>query len=103
MSVTELKTKHVESISEQLQEGILYVSLKFELAIHLCACGCKGQAVTPIKGQDLTGWIYREDPEGPTLSPSIGHQKWPCRSHYFVTNGKIVFCSDHGVGKEQKI
>ena len=47
--------------------------------------------------------LYREDSQGPTLSLSIGHQKWPCRSHYFVTNGKIVLCSDHGVGKEQKI
>ena len=75
-----------ETIPDNLQDGVLYASMKYETAIHLCACGCKGQVVTPLHGD---GWSFSMDAEGPTLHPSIGNQRWPCKSHYYVRNGKI--------------
>lgn len=89
MSTETLTVQEVEVIPETASEGILYVSRKYKLAIHLCACGCKGETVTPL--DPVTGWVLTED-NGPTLRPSIGNQQWLCGSHYWVTDGKIVHC-----------
>lgn len=75
---------------ELMEDGILYVSKKFELAIHTCACGCRTETVTPIDKH--FGWKYTESPAGPTLHPSIGNQNLPCKSHYWVQDGKVVPC-----------
>ena len=102
MSVQTLVVKEVNHMPETLEEGILYVSRPFELATHLCACGCKGEAVTPFDKEVSRTWVLSEGPSGgPSLYPSIGHQHWPCGSHYFVTDGKIVLCSDHGLNKKK--
>lgn len=91
MKTQRLMIREVTHISGQLEDGILYVSRKFELAIHLCACGCQGKTVTPLD-DGTSGWVLTEGPDGPTLHPSIGNQHWPCKSHYWVTNGAIVPC-----------
>jgi hypothetical protein len=85
--VTELAIFDTEFIPNLIEEGVLYVSERFELAIHLCACGCKGKVVTPL--DDVKGWVLTKDLNGPTLRPSIGNQQWECASHYYVTNGRI--------------
>lgn len=90
MKITHLKTQHVEFMPEIVEEGVIYVSLKYGTAIHLCACGCKGQVVTPFRG--LLAWDMTEDHDGVTLKQSIGNQSWPCRSHYHVTNGAVIPC-----------
>jgi hypothetical protein len=92
MRVTELVQQNhttIELEPEQFQEGILYVSKRYEVAIHLCACGCKAKTVTPIN--EKTGWKFSEGPNGPTLSPSI-YNNQTCGAHYFLTDGKIVWC-----------
>lgn len=81
----EFMPAHVDKL-----DGVLYVSRRFELAIHLCACGCRGAAVTPL--DPARGWELTQGPNGPTLTPSIGHQHWACKSHYHVTDGAIVPC-----------
>lgn len=94
MRIAELVIKECVHIDEKpLQDGILYVSRKYEIAIHNCACGCKVETVTPLRMVDNTeGWVLTEDPNGPTLHPSIGNQKLPCQSHYWVKDGKIEWC-----------
>ena len=104
MSTEQLKTEHLETMPSVKAPGILYVSQRFQLAIHLCACGCGGEAVTPLRSESeaIPGWTYKEEDQGPTLHPSIGHQQWDCGSHYFVQNGKIILCGDHGATKKTK-
>lgn len=75
---------------DKMEDGTLYLSRRFELAIHMCACGCRIQTVTPI--DKPSGWTYTETGGRPTLHPSIGNQQFPCKSHYWVTDGKIVWC-----------
>lgn len=90
MITTKLTTQEIETMPEVLEQGVLYVSRKFELAIHLCACGCGIQTVTPF--DHPSGWVLTDDPEGVTLRPSIGNQQFPCKSHYWITKGRIEPC-----------
>ena len=39
----------VEHMPENLDEGIIYVSIPFETVIHKCACGCGAEVVTPLE------------------------------------------------------
>jgi hypothetical protein len=86
MMVTALIPEYVKHIPKELEPGILYISKEFEIAIHLCACGCGVKAVTPLKQWKLT------DIDGNvTLRPSIGNfaGEHPYHAHYFVTNSQI--------------
>ena len=89
------RVEFVKHISGELEQGVLYVSEEFELAIHLCACGwCKQKTVTPFKDfPNDRGWTYTRDAEDRvTLHPSIGNFQMPCKSHYWVQGNKIVWC-----------
>lgn len=98
MKTERLVVKEVERMGDRskMEQGVLYLSRKFGIAIHLCACGeCKWETVTPLnepEDEKKSGWDYSEGPNGPTLYPSIGNQQFPCKSHYWVTDGKIVWC-----------
>jgi hypothetical protein len=76
-----------EYIPNGKEPGVLYVSERYQLAIHRCPCGCGVEAVTPL-GPD--GWTLTREPEGPTLAPSILNRG--CKAHYFVRAGRVVWC-----------
>jgi len=86
MKHLELIPKFVTHIDEELQEGILYISEEYQTAIHLCACGCGGKAVTP-----LNRWTLTNNDGLITLRPSIanwsGEREY--HAHYYITNNKI--------------
>ena len=42
----------VEFIPEELKEGVLYISINYATASHLCCCGCGNRVVTPITPDD---------------------------------------------------
>jgi hypothetical protein len=73
---------------DQMQEGILYISMPFASVAHLCACGCGEQVVTPLRPGS---WELHYDGRGITLSPSIGNYEFPCRSHYYIRANRIVW------------
>lgn len=79
---------HVYYIPKELEEGIFYFSKEFETASHLCPCGCKNKIVTPIGPVD---WLLEERNGTVSLYPSIGNWQIPCRSHYWIKNGGIVW------------
>lgn len=97
MRATELKLEFVEYMPKELEEGILYISERFSVAIHLCACGCKGKTVTPfgltISGEKK-GWDLINDNGLVTLSPSIGNfsGESPYHAHYFIRKNKVEWC-----------
>lgn len=84
--ISTLVLKHVEYMPKQLEPGILYVSTEFEVAGHLCACGCGNKVMTPLGPAE---WSFTESAGRPTLFPSIGNWQLPCRSHYLITDGHI--------------
>ena len=88
MRTETLKIVECKYMPDLLENGFIYYSKEFKLAIHLCGCGCGGKTVTPID-DGTRGWVLTNSESGITLRPSIGNQKWPCKSHYFITDGKI--------------
>lgn len=97
------------TIPKKLEHGVLYYSQKYNTAIHLCACGCGNQTVTPIskhqwgETENKKGWaMSTKKIEGTTekdrpydftvtLTPSIGNSNFPCKSHYYITDSKIIW------------
>jgi hypothetical protein len=87
----EIKPVFVDTfIPRLLEEGLLYISLNYKTAVHLCACGCGQEVVTPLDPD--YGWMLRRNEDQVSLVPSIGNYQVPCRTHYFITNNKIVWC-----------
>lgn len=92
MKTETLIPKFVEYMPETLEQGILYISDEFNTAIHLCACGCGEETVTPFNYVDNSHWMLTKDNNAITLSPSIGNQNMPCKSHYYIKNNKVEWC-----------
>lgn len=75
----------VERIPRLLCDGIVYHDSEFELAALLCACGC-GHRITLLVPDSHQVF---SDGGRATITPSIAVCDAPCRSHYFITAGKV--------------
>jgi hypothetical protein len=84
----EFRLQRVHYMPKELEPGILYVSEEFDIAMHLCACGCGSKVKTPL---GPTEWSVKETKSGPSMRPSIGNWQQACQSHYWITGGKIVW------------
>lgn len=84
--VERLGYEFVERIPERLEEGVLYVSILYATAMHLCACGCGREVVTPLTPTD---WEIAFNGETVSLSPSIGNWSFQCQSHYWIRRGRV--------------
>lgn len=86
--INEVKPVYVDYMPDAMEPGKLYISTQFELAIHLCACGCGGQTVTPLKEGE---WKLTDKGGVITLRPSIGNFSGenPYHAHYYITDNKI--------------
>lgn len=78
--------QRVHYMPKEFVTDILYVSEEFDVAGHLCPCGCGNKIITPLGPTD---WSFVEEDGKVTLDPSIGNWQIPCRSHYWITNGEI--------------
>jgi hypothetical protein len=84
--VFELEHQFVKSVPRSMETGVLYVSLEYATMLHLCACGCGHEVVTPLSPKD---WKLTFDGVSISVHPSIGNWAFPCRSHYIIDRGKI--------------
>ncbi|ADV84504.1 DUF6527 family protein [Terriglobus saanensis] len=82
-----LKHHFVEHIPEQLELGLLYISIPYATAAHSCCCGCGEEVVTPFTPTD---WRMTFDGDTVSLKPSIGNWSLPCRSHYVISRGSVI-------------
>ena len=81
-----LRHEFVDHIPEQLDDGVLYVSISFGTVVHRCACGCGEEVVTPLSPAE---WRLTYDGRTVSLAPSIGNWNFPCRSHYWIDEGIV--------------
>ena len=82
------RLQRVQSMPKALEPGVLYVAEHYGAAAHLCACGCGSKIRTPL---GPTEWALEETPTGPTLNPSIGNWQKPCKSHYIIRAGDVIW------------
>lgn len=97
-----MKHCFVENIPEKskLEDNMLYISLKYNVAIHKCACGCGNEVVTPF--DEHKGWILSYNGKTVSLYPSIGNWNLPCQSHYWIQKGQVCWAKEYGKKKKKK-
>ena len=83
-----IELERVEYMPKVLEPGILYFAEEYGAAAHLCACGCGTKIRTPIAP---TEWRISEGPKGMSLEPSVGNWQQPCRSHYWIDEGEVIW------------
>ena len=91
MKIDRLQHSFAASIPEHIDPGILYISLDFATMMHLCACGCGREVVTPLSPKD---WRMTYDGQTVSVHPSVGSWSRPCRSHYVIKHGNIRWAGD---------
>lgn len=87
-SMKTISYKFVELIPDELEDGIIYISIKYCTAIHKCCCGCQEEVVTPFSPTD---WQLIFDGKSISLYPSVGNWAFNCRSHYWIRNNKVIW------------
>ena len=84
-STMKLSPEFVKSVPEELEDGVIYISMEYRTAIHKCCCGCGEQVVTPFSPK---GWKLTFDGRV-SLHPSIGNWSFPCQSHYWIILNEV--------------
>ena len=97
--ISALRPLFVEQFPDDFESGILYVSMKYAICGHLCACGCGEKVITPLSPKQ---WKIAYNGEDVTLYPSIGNYAFACQSHYFLTNGNIIWVGERDVEKGKR-
>ncbi len=85
-SVEQLEHEFVVQLPDEPREGVLYISMEFGTALHLCCCGCREKVLTPLRPNR---WRMTFDGENIWLCPSIGNWNFDCKSHYWVLGSRV--------------
>jgi len=88
-----IEPRFLDIIPDNIESGILYISAKYNTAIHMCPCGCGNEIVTPFSPHD---WKLIFDGDSISLYPSIGNWSLPCQSHYWIVNSEIEWAPKWG-------
>lgn len=91
MKLRTIRPNFVEFIPKELDEGVLYISERYKVAVHKCASGCGEKVVTALSPAD---WQVRKRGDLVSLYPSIGNWNFACRSHYWIRDNRIVWAGD---------
>jgi hypothetical protein len=78
--------RFVDRAPDQLDDGVLYISIPYRSALHRCACGCGAEVVTPLNPH---GWTLSFDGRTVSLHPSIGNWNLGCRSRYWIRHDRF--------------
>jgi hypothetical protein len=75
----------VERLPKQLEDGVVYHSEEFDVAATLCACGCGHRVMLLVPDSHR---VFAKAGMA-TVRPSIAVCDAPCKSHYFITDGRV--------------
>jgi hypothetical protein len=81
-----IEPQFVEFVPEDLQVGVVYISIPYGAVVHSCCCGCGEKVSTPLSPAQ---WGVTYDGERISLSPSVGNGALPCKSHYVITRNEV--------------
>jgi hypothetical protein len=85
---TSLSYKFVEYIPENIEDGMMYISISFATVVHKCCCGCGNEVITPLSPTD---WKLIFDGQTVSIDPSIGNWGFNCKSHYWIKQNQIIW------------
>lgn len=78
--------KFVDLIPNEIEVGVVYISIKYGTVVHKCCCGCENEVVTPLSPTD---WELIFNGETISLYPSIGNWSFDCKSHYWIIENRV--------------
>ena len=84
--VRNMEPVFVDAIPGELDEGRIYVALRYRTITHKCACGCGVEVNTPLHP---TGWAITYDGSTISLWPSVGNWSEECQSHYWIEKSRV--------------
>ena len=89
--ISRLRAEFVVTMPDALEEGVIYISEQYRVALHNCCCGCGEEVSTPI---GPTEYSISMAGGGVTVHPSIGNHDFPCRSHYVIDGGSVIWAGE---------
>ena len=89
--IQKLTHRFIEFVPDELEEGVLYISIPFATTAHRCCCGCGEEVVVPLTPTD---WSLIFDGETVSFTPSIGNWSFACRSHYWIRRNQVVWAPE---------
>lgn len=92
--------KFVDTIPNEIEDNVLYISLEYNVTKHLCPCGCRKEIVA-----SLSPARYQLYYDGKTVSlkPSFGNWLHECGSHYFITKDKVIWANSMSKNKRDAV
>lgn len=87
MKIAKLDHKFVDFFPNEIEDGVLYISIPYAIVEHRCCCGCGNRVVTPLSPTD---WSLTFDGTSVSLHPSIGNWSFPCQSHYWIRKSEVI-------------
>ena len=90
MRANNIRPSFVQFIPDHLEDGILYISERFQTCSHKCCCGCGEEVVTPLSQAE---WRISRAGELVSLWPSIGNWDYTCRSHYVIQRNQVKWAA----------
>lgn len=100
MKTKTIRPEFVTQFPTVFEQGVLYISEEFETSGHLCCCGCGEKVIAPL---NPAKWRLRRAGGTVSLSPSIGNWNYACKSHYFITNNKVIEVDQLDAGKIEAV
>lgn len=92
MSRTEtFEPRFVDELPDDVEQGVLYVSMEFATAVHACACGCGNRVLTPLRSNR---WWMTFDGDRVWLCPSIGNWNFDCKAHYWIQGNAVRWAAE---------
>lgn len=96
MRRTEVRPEFVEFIPGRLEDGVIYISIRFGTIAHACCCGCGSEVVTPLSP---VGWSFTYDGQAISLDPSVGSWALQCKSHYWIDRNRVSWAAQWSTRK----
>ena len=94
----------IEKIPElkDMEDGKIYINLKYKFSNHKCLCGCGEEVEMPLSNINIDrvmneyenkswGWNIEVRNGKITFSPSIDNYDFSCKSHYIITDNVANF------------
>lgn len=86
-----IKPVFVDVIPDFYVQDEVYISMKYKVSKHLCLCGCGEMTIMPFDLIPNQWWTIVENGDLISFIGSVGNFRFPCKSHYIITNNVANF------------